>query len=142
MSWDLFEEIKRIRRDIDRVFSEFMAKPPFKVPVTGFREPLVDVWESNSEVIVEMELPGLKKNDIDLNVTETTLEVKAEVKREVKTEGKGYSLRERRYKGFYRRIQLPVKVDPSKAKASFENGVLEVRLQKAEVPKRFKVSIE
>ncbi|MEM0321108.1 MAG: archaeal heat shock protein Hsp20 [Thermoprotei archaeon] len=86
------------------------------------REPLVDVNETDNEVLVIAEMPGVDKSEIKLNATEDTLEIKAEKK-------------------YYRLVELPVKVIPDKAKASYKNGVLEVRLTKRESSKPKGVSI-
>ncbi len=80
------------------------------------REPLVDVNETDNEVLIIAEMPGVDKSEIKLNATEDTLEIKAEKK-------------------YYKLVELPVKVIPDKAKASYKNGVLEVRLTKKEQSK-------
>jgi len=130
--------MKKIHREVDRLFSEFFGKPKVMLP-EGFREPLVNVYETSEEVVVAADLPGVNKEDISLNATEDMLEIKAEVKRKEEVE---YQHKERRYKGFYRKISLPAKVDVSKAKASYVNGVLEVRLPKIEVSKKVNIPIE
>jgi len=79
------------------------------------REPLVDVMEEDDEVVVVAELPGVEKEDIDLSCTERELVIS------VDTEKRKY----------YKRLELPTEVDPKSAKASYKNGVLEVRLKKA-----------
>jgi len=78
------------------------------------REPLVDVAEEDDEVVVVAELPGVEKEDIELNATERELVIS------VDTEKRKY----------YKRLELPAEVDPKSAKASYRNGILEVRLKK------------
>jgi HSP20 family protein len=90
----------------------FGAKP--SVEVLEEREPLVDVVETEDQVKVIAELPGVEKDDIKLNATEKTLTISVDTER-------------RRY---YKELQLPVEVDPESAKASYKNGVLEVQLVK------------
>jgi HSP20 family protein len=80
------------------------------------REPLVDVNETGDEVMVIAEMPGVDKSEIKLNATEDTLEIRADKK-------------------YYKMVELPVKVVPDKAKASYKNGVLEVRLAKKDKSK-------
>jgi len=149
-SWDLFEEIRRVRKEIDRMLNDLLRWPkeaislpkPVTVAEGQYREPLIDVQETESEVIVLAELPGVSKEDIQVSIVDDNLELKAELKKEGKVEGERYFISERRYAGFYRRIRLPVKVDASKAKASFKNGVLEVRLPKLEAVKRTHIKVE
>lgn len=114
-----------------------------------YREPMVDVFETDDEVIVTAELPGLDKDDIRLYVTGSRLEISAEKTREVtkpekkEREGEGsYVYRERSVSRFYRSITLPATVDPDKAKSSYKNGILEVRMPKTEVTKKTPLKIE
>ncbi len=87
-----------------------------RLDVKGEREPLVDVTTSNGEVKVIAELPGVEKTDIKLNVTEDTLTISVENPN----------------RKYFKEVDLPVKVDPLKAKSSYKNGILEVSLPKRE----------
>lgn len=87
-------------------------------------------------------MPGLEKQDIKINVTEDTLEIATETKHEEKKEEKGYIYRERRSGSYYRAISLPSPVDPDTSKASYENGVLEIKMPKTEVKKKTPLKIE
>ncbi|MCE4617743.1 MAG: Hsp20/alpha crystallin family protein [Desulfurococcales archaeon] len=80
-------------------------------------DPLVDVFEDEDEVVIVAEIPGASKDDIHVKALENKVVIKAKGK-------------EKRY---YKEIELPVKVDPGKARASYKNGVLEVRIKKADV---------
>ncbi len=137
--------------ELERVFEDFMREPfvrePFKrryvvEEETGYREPLSDVWEKEDEVIAVIELPGVDKEDIDLNVTPKTLEVRAEKKEEKKEKEKGTYFEERAYKGYYLTLSLPAEVDPNEVKATYKNGVLEVRMKKAKQEEKKKIKIE
>ena len=140
MSWDPFEEMKKIHREVDKLFSDFFGKPKASIP-QGFREPLIDICETNDKILVVADIPGAEKEDIKLNATEDSLEIKAEIK-ERKEEKLEYAYRERKYAGFYRLVNLPVKVDASKAKATYKNGVLKVKFPKIESLKKVNVPIE
>ena len=97
------------------------------VELTEAREPLVDVYEEKDVVKVVAEVPGVEKKDINLNATEDRLIISVDTP-------------QRKY---YKEVDLPAKVDPKSAKASYKNGVLEVVLNKAgEGRKGFKVQIE
>ncbi len=91
------------------------------------REPLVDVIESDDKISVTAEVPGVKKEDIDLEVTENTLRIKVDTK-------------DRKY---YKEVELPAEVDPKSAKATYQNGVLDVEIKKLKPKKKGrKVKIE
>ncbi len=143
--WPFFEELERLRNEMNKFFSELMKRPLSKTGTElaeGFRQPLMDLVEKNGEVTVITEMPGLNKEDIDVKLTENTLEIKAKKKIEKEEEKGNYRVRERRHVGFYRKITLPEKVDPSTAKATYENGILKITLTKKEIPKKFKIKIE
>jgi len=134
--FDVFDEIRRLRRELDRMF-EVLAREP--VRFVGWREPLADIKETPEEVIVEIELPGMNKDDIQLKATEDYLEVKAEAKKLIDEKHEGFYRKERSYRGFYRKILLPTKVKPEDARAKYENGVLTIVLPKKEPEKEKKV---
>lgn len=125
--WGPFREFRRMARELDRFF-EF---PDFE-ELEGYREPLTDVWETEDAVMVTVELPGVNKEDINLNVKGNFLEVKVEKKEEKKEKKEGFRRFERRYQGFYRLIRLPAKVNPQKTEATYNNGILEIKLPKVE----------
>jgi HSP20 family protein len=142
---DFFEEMKRFRREMNRLFDTFLGSEfeerllpslsGLKKEVQLFRQPLSDLKETDKELIAYIEIPGVDKKDIQLKVTENSLEVKAEKKAEAKVEKEGYLKAERSYKGFYRSISLPTKIIPEKTKASYKDGVLEIVMPKAEEKK-------
>lgn len=104
--------------------------------------PYVDVLERNNDVIVTADLPGVDKNDIKINVRDNVLEISAERKFEKEQKGEEYFKHERGYSRFYRAVRLPAPVDQSKAKASFNNGVLEITLPMTEKAKESKIPIQ
>jgi HSP20 family protein len=139
---DPFEELKRLRKEMNHLFDTFLDSglaeralsniSGMKKDMELFRQPLSDLKETDKELIASIELPGVDKKDIQLQITEDTLEVKVEKKEETKIEKKGYLKAERSYKGFYRSLSLPLRVIPEEAKASYRDGVLEVVMPKAE----------
>ncbi|MGA9138677.1 MAG: Hsp20/alpha crystallin family protein [Methanocella sp.] len=132
-AWDPFEELKRIQDRLGRIFSEYPATAG-EGRMMG--TPSVDVQERGNDVIVTADMPGVSKDDIRLEIREgNILDISAEKKSERKEEEKGYVRHERSYTGYYRSIRLPAPVDKTKAKASYNNGVLEITLPMAEKPK-------
>ncbi|MBU6998767.1 MAG: Hsp20/alpha crystallin family protein [Theionarchaea archaeon] len=155
MSWDIFDEIQKMQEEMDRMFNDFFRRPYYQSQGPGkslqesgeraaprLREAFTDVQETDSEVIITVELPGMSKEDIQLNITSDRLEIRAETKEE-QTETKGdYRLSGKRYAGFYRSIPFPVPVKAEKAKATYKNGVLEVILPKKEVTESRNIKID
>jgi len=98
--------------------------------------PSVDIFEEGDDIVVKTELPGMTKDDIEVNLTENTITISGEKKREEKVERDNYYHLERSYGSFRRSFDLPAEVQTDKAKASFKNGVLEVRIPKTEEAKK------
>jgi HSP20 family protein len=94
------------------------------------RLPNTDIIEDDGQVRIIAELPGIKKEDIDVQIRDHYLQIAA--KSESEEQDEAYLRRERQSRQFYRRIKLPTTVDPEKAKATFENGILELELPKVE----------
>jgi len=137
-----------MRREMERLFDEFFAPPRrrrrwWPVAEEGVLVPTVDMYDRKGEIVVRAELPGVKKEDIELTITKDTLTIKAEVKRTEEVAEEDYYVRERSFGTFSRTLALPVEVDSERAKASFKDGVLEVLLPKREEarPKEIKVEI-
>jgi len=98
----------------------------------GVFNPKVDVLDTDKEVMVTAELPGLSENDIEISLTSDALTIKGEKKAEKEDKGKGYYHMERSYGAFSRTIPLPAEVDSSKVDAKFKKGILTVALPKTE----------
>ena len=141
---DPFEELRRIERRLSRILSDLWEKPTI-TPRSLFsevREPFIDIQETDKELIITAEMPGVSKEDIKVNVYDNTIEISAKVKKEEKEEREGYIRRERRAGRFYRAISLPCEVDAKKAKATYKNGILEVRLPKVTLEKGTYIKVE
>lgn len=141
---EFFEELDRMRREINRMFEDLFGRTRRAVEHVSpvLEKPLVDIYETDDEVVVVADLPGLEKDDISINAMEDTLEISAETKKAGEAKKPRYFRQERRYKRFYRRLRLPAKVNPEKVKSTYRNGVLEVRLPKIKVKKGVRIKIE
>jgi HSP20 family protein len=109
--------------------------PRFRFPeLIGLREfsPSVDIFEEGNDVVVKAELPGMSKDDIDVNISDDVITISGEKKSEEKIEKKDYFRLERSHGSFSRSLTLPTEIQTDKAKASFNDGVLEVRIPKSE----------
>jgi HSP20 family protein len=135
--------------DIDRLFDDFVGRrwmrpfgwerPLAEMPELG---PSVDVIEREDEVVVRAEVPGYKKEEIEISVTDRMLTLKGETKKEEKEEKGDYYRCEISRGAFTRTLDLPARVDDSKAKAAMKDGVLELTLPKVEKSKRRTIAIE
>jgi len=141
--WSPGTQLGRLRNQINRLF-----ELPFGTDLGGPSSleawsPAVDVFENKDNVTVKAEVPGMRKEDIDVSVEGNTLSICGE-RREEKEQGKGTdNYRAERYFGrFYRSVPLPSAVDTGKVAAKYQDGVLTVTLPKTEEAKRKKIDIQ
>lgn len=111
-----------------------MLRPPFwpdmKVAERYEISPSIDIYEEGNELIIKGDLPGLKKQDIKVDLTENVLTISGEKKKEEKVEREDYYRFERSFGSFCRRFEIPGDLDTDKITAHFDDGVLEVRIPK------------
>lgn len=130
--WSPFGDLTRLRDEMDRMFERFV-EPAGTLPAGfGNWSPNVDVYDRENTLVVEAELPGVNKENVDVSVEDHTLTIRGEMKQEEEKKEEGFYRRERRYGQFMRSIPLPVDVKTDEAKASFHDGILAVCLPKAE----------
>ena len=134
------EEMKRIQDRMSKIAEE--AGPTSAAPLGDIVMPLADVRETDDSVIVTMDLPGVDKGDVDINVIGDELNVTATKSKEEEKSGENFHSRERSYTRFERVVPLPVAVKPDDARASLNNGVLEVTIPKEVVTSRRRINIE
>jgi len=103
--------------------------------------PAIEMFEKEDKYVIKAELPGMKKEEIDISVIGDTLTIKGERKAETEVKEEDYYCCERSYGSFFRSIALPSTVDADKIKASYEEGVLEVTLPKAVKVKPKKIAL-
>ncbi len=131
-----FEEFERLFDEVmRRPFSVFSSILPRIRTVEDVITPAVDIYEEGDDLVIKAELPGINKQDIEVKLTEDHITISGEKKKEEKIEEKDYYRYERSYGSFSRTFRLPVEVQTDKAKAKFENGVLEIRIPKSEEAK-------
>jgi HSP20 family protein len=108
----------------------------------SLRVPAVDVFEEEEEVVLKAEVPGLSKEDLKIDLTDSMLTISGEKKKEEEVKEEAYAYSERSYGAFSRSLQLPCAVKADKAKATFKNGILEVKLPKTEEAKKRHISVK
>jgi HSP20 family protein len=102
----------------------------------------MDVSETEKVIEITAELPGLEEKDVDIRFADGVLTIRGEKKSEKEEKDKDYHLVERRYGSFARSVSLPANTDPAKIKATIENGVLKVTVQKPEPKVAKKIDVK
>ncbi len=143
-SWSPFVGLSTLRDEMNRLFD--LSAPGFggrEDRLLGVWNPPLDVFQDKDHVFVKCELPGMKKEDIQISLHENTLTISGERKQETEIkEGDGYRS-ERFFGRFHRSLTLPVPVQASNVKAQYKDGILAVTLAKAEEakPKQIEVKV-
>ncbi len=104
--------------------------------------PDVDMVDEGENLKVTVDLPGIKKEDIKLNVDKESITISANTRKEKEEKGKSYYYSERSSAGYYRRVQLPIPVRPESSRAKFESGSLEITIKKEGKPSGRSVAVE
>jgi len=132
MRWDPFRELTALERTMDELVRE-LTRPLIQ---WEHREwawvPAMDMYETDEAIVVKMALPGVDPNKVDIRITGDTLTIRGRMEEDVVEENATYYVRERRVGTFSRSVRLPVPVVADEAEATYENGVLTLRLPKAE----------
>jgi HSP20 family protein len=128
------EPFVAFRNEMDRMFDEFWGRrgwglAPWRGEWSGF-DPMVDVIETENEVKVEAELPGLDAEDVHVTVSHNVLSIKGEKKQEHEEKGENWYRTERSYGSFERAVTLPQGTDTEQAEAAFDKGVLTITFAK------------
>jgi len=140
--WDPFRNMPDIQGEVNRLFDNFLGRP-----ATGSQPrtwaPVLDIHETKDDLVLNFELPGVNDKDVSLSITGDLLTLKGEraTNRDLKNESASHV--ERVHGKFERSVQLPMPVQADKVKATYRDGVLEVKLPKAEEvkPKEIKIDI-
>jgi HSP20 family protein len=141
--YSIFDELLRLQKELENLLQPIAAevRPAETEKVVQLTMPL-EVYETDNEFVVKAELPGVKKEDVDVVVRENYLIIRAEKKEEHKEEKQNVYVSERIYGKVERVIPLPPDADVENIKASFKDGVLEIRIPKKATTKEKKITIE
>lgn len=134
-------EAGRIRRDLEDLWNRYLGEPLFRR--LGIQEwtLYVDVSETDEDVVVRAELPGLDAKEIDVHVSDDTLTIRGEKRTEKEAKEERPYTSERYFGPFERVVRLPARIQEDKVDAQFKNGVLRIRMAKVEKAKRKKIDI-
>jgi HSP20 family protein len=125
--WSPFKDIVNISRDM----SDFFYRTPFDL-FTRSTSPLIDLYESNSDIVVKAEIPGVSKEDLNVYVDENTIKLSGQAKKDTEYKDENIYRTERFYGNFSRTIPLPMKVKSEQAKAEYKDGILKITVPKTE----------
>ena len=139
-SWDPFNEIRRMQEYMEHMFRTFPSLEN-RYGAETF-SPLTDVVEEDEKVIVTTDLPGVDRENIELNIKDNALVISAGKGKEEETEKEGYLRKERSFMRYYREIPLPDGVTEEGANAQLKNGVLTVTLPKTKSVTGKRIQIE
>ncbi len=137
--WDPFRELLDMRRDWESVFDNRLFRP---LTQNGWHAPRVDMYQTDDDVVVEAAMPGIKPEDVDIQVTGDMLTIKAERQEEEGRKDATYHMREQRYHSYARSLLLPAMVKADKAVAEVKDGVLHLTLPKAEEAKAKTITVK
>ena len=130
--WEPTREMMTLREAMDRLFDDAFTQPFSTRDGWSASTPAVDMYQTDDEIVVRASLPGIKADEVQINVTGDVLTLKGEVKHEEEKNDRSWHIREQRWGSFQRSVALPTNVVSDQAKAEFENGILTITLPKAE----------
>jgi HSP20 family protein len=138
--FDPFRDLLTFRSAMDRLFDDTMGQ--VGTTFSNFGAPAVDLYQTDDDVVLKASLPGVNPKDLNISVTGDVVTLRGEVQEQKETEGAQYHMKERRYGTFTRSIALPAAVVADKADAQFENGILTLKLPKAEEVKPKTITVK
>lgn len=128
--WNPFRDVDNFSRDIN----SFFDFSPFKL-FSGGSSPRVDVYQTENDVVVKAEIPGVSKDDLNLYVDEGSIRLSGQTKRDNKYKNENTYRTERYFGSFSRTIPMPVEVKSDQAKAEYKDGILSITVPKMEPAK-------
>jgi len=137
-----FGELSRLRDDMDALFNRFLGHLPKAGLTKGLEvSPSIDLTETKEDIIVKAEIPGMEIKDITISLLGNALHIRGEKKEEKTSKDETVLCVERSYGTFSRSIGLPCDVNQEKIKATYEKGILTIRLPKSEKSKAKTIKI-
>jgi HSP20 family protein len=141
--YDPFRDLKTLQDEVNRLFSTNFSRGFGDEGIArGAWTPNVDIFENKDEIVLEAELPGMKREDFELTIENNVLTLRGERRFEKKNEADNYHRVERAYGAFSRSFTLPQAVSSEGATAEYKNGVLRVTLHKREEVKARRIEVK
>lgn len=140
--WEPAREILTLREAMDRLFDDAFTRPLSMRDGWSMAIPAIDMYQNENDVVVKASIPGIKAEEVQINVTGDVLTIKGEVKQDEERKDRAWHIREHRFGSFERSVALPTAVKSDKAEAEFENGILTITLPKADEVKPKSINIK
>lgn len=146
----IWDEMQQMQHRMDEMFDSILSKDTYSMLDYAdenkymMKRPATDMYETEKNLVVDIELPGVDKKNIDIDIDERGISVKAEMKSKKEFDENGVHRFERNYSGYTRYFSLPEGIDAKKAKAKYEHGMLKVTIPKtkAHISNKQKLQIE
>jgi HSP20 family protein len=132
--FDPFLDLRRMQSEMNRLFSGFSSAAAHEFPP-------INIWLGENTVVVTAELPGVRHEDVNINLQDEVLTLEGVRQPQLREQDVKWHRRERAYGNFARTVQLPFRVDPEKVQAHYNNGVLEIELERLEADRPKKIQI-
>jgi HSP20 family protein len=139
--WEPVREMMTLREAMDRLFDDAFTRP-LSLKDGGWSSPAIDMYQTDDEVVVKAALPGFKADEVQINVTGDVLTLRGEMQHKEEKKDKAWHIREHRWGSFERSVALPTAVVSDRAVADFENGILTIKLPKAEEVKPKTITVK
>ncbi len=141
--WDPFRDMFALQNRMNSLYQEFNRGQGDETVSTAAFVPAVDIYEDEHKIVLKLEVPGMKQEDLDIRLENSTLTVRGERKFEKEEKEENFHRIERRYGSFYRAFTVPTTLNTENVKADYDAGVLRIELEKrAETkPKQIKVQV-
>ncbi len=141
--WHPITDLMSLRQAMDRLFEDSVVRPSRALSgVDGVAGPALDVYQTPNEIVVKATVPGVKAEDVSIDITGDTLTIKGESKAEQEIKREDYLYQERRYGSFARSVVLPGGLKTDRTEATMEDGVLTLTIPKAEEVKPKAISVK
>jgi HSP20 family protein len=140
--WDPLRDVVALQNRMNSLFQDFSRNGENELVAAGFVPP-VDIYEDEHKLVLNIEIPGMRLEDLDVRLENNTLTVKGERTFKGETKEENFHRVERRYGSFYRAFTIPNTIEPDSIKAEYDAGVLRLELQKKpeSKPKQIKVNV-
>jgi len=140
--WEPVREMMTLREAMDRLFDDAFTRPLSGRDGWSMSTPAIDMYQTDNEVVVKASIPGIKAEEVQINITGDVLTLKGEAKHEDERNERAWHIREQRFGSFERSVALPTAVKTDQADAVFENGILTITLPKADEVKPRTINIK
>jgi HSP20 family protein len=140
--WEPAREMMTLREAMDRLFDDAFTRPLSIRDGWTMSTPAIDMYQTENEVVVKASIPGIKSDEVQINITGEVLTIKGDMKQEEERKERAWHIREQRSGSFERSVPLPTAVKTDQAEAVFENGILTITLPKADEVKPRTINIK